>query len=340
MRTGDGMADARGEARGKLTALLSAPEATLGAVAGDAIAQDAVFDLSCPLDRLEGREAFIDEFVRPLRAAMPHVRRRDEIFIGGDNRRSEGGWWTASVTHYVGAHAAPLFGALPSGRLAYFRSGEFYEFADGKIVRGRIIFDLPDLMRQAGRSPFPNDLGAEILFPSPETHDGICPPPTPGEDSLTIVERMFAGLHAYDPKTYASVGQVGTDGTWDSDLMWYGPGGIGSSTRWEGFVTDHRQPFLDAFPDRKGGNHYCRISDGAYCAVSGWPSMTMTHRAPYLGMPTTGKALTLRVMDFYRCAGGRIMENWVLLDLGDLTRQMGGDIFESQREAGTIAAVR
>ena len=58
--------------------------------------------------------------------------------------------------------------------------------------------------------------------------------------------------------------------------------------------------------------------------------MTMTHAGPYLGLAPTGRPLTLRVMDFYRCAGGRIKENWVLLDYGDLYRQMGGDIFAAQ----------
>lgn len=54
--------------------------------------------------------------------------------------------------------------------------------------------------------------------------------------------------------------------------------------------------------------------------------MTMTHRGDYLGFVATNRALTLRVMDFYRCAGGRIAENWVLLDYVDLFRQMGHDI--------------
>ncbi|MEM9223729.1 MAG: ester cyclase [Pseudomonadota bacterium] len=325
------MDDPRAGIKNRLDALLNVPFGSLATAAQDAIAEDATFDLAFPLNRLQGRDAFVEDFIIPLRTALPHVRRRDEIFIGGHNTRADGGWWAASVTHYVGCHAGPFLGALPSGRLAYFRAGEFYEVADGKIVRARIIFDLPDLMRQAGHSPFPNDLGAEILFPSPETHDGVFPnSPVNGESALQTVERMFAGLHAYDPKTYASAGQIGEGGTWDDGLMWYGPGGIGSNTRWEGFVADHRRSFLDAFPDRAGGNHYCRISDGPYAAVSGWPSMTMTHSGPYLGLPETGKALTLRVMDFYRCAGGRIMENWVLLDLGDLYGQMGGDIFARQ----------
>ena len=105
-----------------------------------------------------------------------------------------------------------------------------------------------------------------------------------------------------------------------------------SNYRWSGFVKDHREPFLIAFPDRIGGNHYCRIGDGDYAAVGGWPSMTMTHKGDYLGVPATGKALTLRVMDFYRCAGGRIMENWVLLDYLDLFQQMGVDLLARAAE--------
>ncbi|WP_257884026.1 ester cyclase [Roseobacter insulae] len=137
---------------------------------------------------------------------------------------------------------------------------------------------------------------------------------------------MLGDLHVYDPETAGSHGQTGETGYWADDMLWYGPCGIGSNYRWDGFVNDHRRPFLAAFPDRKGGNHYCRIGDADYAAVSGWPSMTMTHQGSYLGIPPTGQALTLRVMDFYRCADGKIAENWVLLDYMDLMHQMGVDL--------------
>ncbi|MEM8850430.1 MAG: ester cyclase [Pseudomonadota bacterium] len=45
-----------------------------------------------------------------------------------------------------------------------------------------------------------------------------------------------------------------------------------------------------------------------------------------MGVPATDRALTLRVMDFYRCDRDRIAENWVLLDYVDLFAQMGRDI--------------
>ena len=57
--------------------------------------------------------------------------------------------------------------------------------------------------------------------------------------------------------------------------------------------------------------------------------MTMTHQGDYLGIAATNKAMTLRVMDFYRVADGKIMENWVLLDYGQLFAQMGFDIFDA-----------
>lgn len=309
---------------------MAADDTELTRIAQKFIAPDSVWDIAHPVHRLEGRDAIVEGFIKPLRAAVSHVRRRDEIFIGGQNIRHEGGQWIASLTHYVGTFENALFGLLPSSRLGFLRSGEFYRVDDGKITKARIIIDLPDLARQAGRDPFEEKLGTEILFPGPATHDGICPTTGDGTASLDIVEGMLGDLHVYDPDTGASKGQTGGDGRWHDDMLWYGPGGIGSNYRWDGFVKDHRAAFLHAFPDRKGGNHYCRIGDGNYAAVSGWPSMTMTHRGAYLGVPASGKALTLRVMDFYRCdfshRAGKIMENWVCLDYGDLFHQMGVDL--------------
>ncbi|MEM8550854.1 MAG: ester cyclase [Pseudomonadota bacterium] len=335
------MDDMRGRVRASLCALITTDEKGFRSALDAAFHKDVVVDMAYPVEQLVGREALAEAFLQPLRRAFDHARRRDELFLGGANTRADGGDWVASVTHYVGRHSRRFLGAPPSDKLAFLRSGEFWRVEDGKICEGKVIFDLPDLMRQAGASPFPSELGTEMLFPSPETHDGVCPEPSGGLDALNTVERMFAGLHRYDPVTFASIDQVGPTGTWTDNFMWYGPSGIGSNTGWDGFVRDHRASFLRAFPDRAGGNHYCRISDGAYAAVSGWPSMTMTHRDTYLGIPPTGRPLTLRVMDFYRCEGPRIAENWVLLDYGDLYRQMGGDIFApAQREVRELETVR
>ena len=309
--------------------LLTVSDEALEEIAATVLADDVIFDVAHPINQLVGRQAVLDGFYRPLRAALSQVRRRDEIFISATNRRDFGGEWISAVTHYVGNFQAPLCGVRPHDSLVFLRSGEFYQIADGKITLARLIPDFIDLMRQARRLPLTEMLGTEILFPGPATHDGVMPTIGDGEVSLDVVEGMLGDLHVFDPTNFESKSQTGDDGYWHDDMLWYGPCGIGSNYRWSGFVKDHRESFLKAFPDRKGGNHYCRIGQGNYAAVSGWPSMTMTHQGDYLGIAATNKAMTLRVMDFYRVADGKIMENWVLLDYGQLFAQMGFDIFDA-----------
>lgn len=328
--------DTRAQTAAALQDLLRCPEADLAHHAAAHLAPDIVWDVAYPVNRLVGIDAVLDGFFLPLRRALAHVHRRDELVIGGTNRRDYGGDWVVGFTHYVGNFTAPLFGLSPSSRLAFLRSGEFYRIENGRIAEAKLILDLIDLMRQSNRFPLPRILGTEMLYCGPATHDGVCPANRgAGAASLELVEAMLADLHVFDPETGISPGQVGKGGYWHEDMIWYGPGGIGTNFRWEGFVKDHRAPFLRAFPDRKGGNHYCRIGDGDFAAISGWPSMTATHLGDYLGVPATGKALTLRVMDFYRCAGPRIMENWVMLDYIDLFGQMGVDLIARSEEMET-----
>ncbi len=293
-------------------------------LAGDyrILADDVCYDCFAPIDQLHGKDAVINQFYEVLRQSFANLYRRDAIFMGGKNIRDEGGEWVASVTHYVGNFVQDFCGIAANNHLVFLRSGEFYRIEHGMITQVKMIIDLPNLMAQCGRNPFPTNLGTEITFPPPATQDGILPQSGDGKNSIRIMESMFANLSAFNPETFASENQTGENGSWHEKMMWYGPTGIGSNYMWQGFVQDHRESFLTAFPDRKGGNHYCRIGDGHYSAASGWPSMTMTFQGDYLGMKADNRPLTLRVMDFYRCDKRRICENWVHLDLVDLVRQM------------------
>jgi len=75
------------------------------------------------------------------------------------------------------------------------------------------------------------------------------------------------------------------------------------------------------------------FGDGPFAAVTGWPNMAQTHSADgWLGLPPTGKKVTLRSLDFWRVEAGKIRENWVLVDLLDVYRQLGLDVFARMRE--------
>ena len=315
-----------------LKTVVRVPDADLEEFAKRGVAQDSVWDVAHPVGRLTGIDQALDGLFRPLRHALSNIIRRNELFIGGRNARSNGGNWVASVAHYVGNFDFDLFGIEPTHSLVFLRSGEFYRIESEMIVDAKIIIDFPDLMMTAGRNPFPRSPGTEMLFPAPDSREGILPEdPVTGAESLAVVNSMQSNLHAYDPVTLESRKQTGENGCWHPDFLWFGPAGVGSSYRWEGFVKDHRKSFLTAFPDRKGGDHFCRIGDGNFVATGGWPSMTMTHMQPYLGVPETKRRLSLRAMDFYRCDEAKIIENWVFLDLCDLFLQMGVDLFERYR---------
>lgn len=287
-----------------------------------------------PLNEVAGVDAYLTRVWRPLVTALPDVERRDDIVIAG---RFKAGDWTAALGHLVGTFAAPWLEIPPTGRTLSIRYGEFLRYEGGRAVEAYTIYDLLDVFRQAGIRLTAPSLGAEERWAAPATHDGIVPEPAdPAETaaSTAAVDAMLQGLGAYDGRTLASMGQVRF---WAPAMMWYGPGGIGTTRGLKGFEDHHQIPFLEAFPDRRGGNHKCRMAEGAYVASTGWPSIHATHSGgSFMGLPPTGRRITMRVMDFWRREGDLLAENWVFIDLIDLLRQMGIDLLARFAVQGTV----
>lgn len=282
-----------------------------------------------PVDRLDGPDAVAAGFMAPLRAALPDLERRVDLFFGGhwDGHIDGGaGCWVTCTGHYLGTMRQPLFGIPATGEPVWLRFGEFYRVADGRIAEARVLLDLPDLARQAGRPVLPPATGRELLVPGPRHGGGVRLGPAEAAEtraSFDLVMAMIGGLGRYDRQSLQSMGM---GRFWHPDMMWYGPGGIGTSRAIAGFERHHQQPFLVALPDRKGGNHRARFADGPFVASTGWPSVRATHAGPYLGEPASGRPIGLRVMDWWRAEDGLLRENWVLLDLPDLFRQIGVDL--------------
>lgn len=324
--------EVRGQVFQSLVTLSNASKGDLKSQLAEMVTADTVWDCFHPVNQLTGVDEVLDGLILPIRAALGQAMRRDDIFIGGATWMGQGDW-IASLGHYVGNFNAPLFGVVPNGKLVFLRYGEYYRIVDGKIAEAKVIIDLPDLMRQVGALPIPHMLGTEMLFPAPASHDGVMPDAAERSDaSAQLVWDMLADLHVYDPDNFTSTGQTGKGGYWHEQMLWYGPAGIGSNHTYPGFDKFHRVSFLTAFPDRKGGNHFCRIGDGDFVASGGWPSMTMTHAGDYLGVPATHKKMSLRVMDLWRVQDGQIMENWVLLDYVQLFEFMGVDLIAKHQE--------
>ena len=48
-----------------------------------------------------------------------------------------------------------------------------------------------------------------------------------------------------------------------------------------------------------------------------------THRGAFLGVSPTGRRVTVAGTEFYRLAGGKIVERWAVVDTDGLLRQLG-----------------
>ncbi len=291
-------------------------------------AADATMHVCAPVGTLTGRDSITRHLWQPLIAAMPDLERRTDILLAGhfaDKTGNEGQWF-ASCGSLVGHFTQPLWGIAPTGRPIWLRTGWFDRAEGDRIVESYVIFDVARLLIDAGQWPLAPPLGT-AHWPAPLSQDGVAigaGDHAASRQSLALVEAMIGGLMRYDGRTLSSMRMVDF---WQPQFHWYGPGGIGSARGHADYERAHQGPFLAAFPDRVGGNHKCRIGDGAYVASTGWPSINATHSGDgWLGLPGTGKRITMKVMDFWRRDGDLLAENWVFIDMIDLLAQIGVDV--------------
>jgi hypothetical protein len=141
---------------------------------------------------------------------------------------------------------------------------------------------------------------------------------------------IFDGMQGFDGVDHDTMNM---DRFWTPAMMWYGPGGIGTTRGLDGFMKYHEIPFNEAWPDFKGGNHKARFGDGLYVASTGWPSIHGTYNGNgFMGLPPTPQAITMRVMDWWRREGDWLIENWIFVDFLDLFMQLGVDLMARARE--------
>ena len=294
---------------------------------------DCEIHLAYPFKDLTGPGELYERAYQPLIEAVPDLERRDYIVIAGPSVADSN--WVGCCGNYVGVFERPWLDIPPTFHPVVMRFHEFYRLEEGKVMEMQALWDIPQVMMQARAWPMTPSLGVEWVVPAPATQDGIVPSPRDEEQSarsLQLVQDMIAGL-----LRFAEGGHEGMnmEAYWHPKMTWYGPAGIGTNRRLSGFRNWHQVPWLKAMPDRgivESVNHYY-FSDGPYVAVTAWPGMkcTITHDG-LLGIPPTGKELTMCSLDFWRCENGTLRENWVLVDILDVYNQLGVDVFSRMRE--------
>lgn len=309
-------------------------------------APDCEWRGSYPLNEMVGQDAIYETAWQPLKKSFPDLERRDLIFMAGSY---EGRDYIATVGHYCGNFEQDWLTIPASGRPTYIRYGEIHQIKDGQIVQSNCLWDVLDVMRQAGFWPMPPSSGEEGRWAGPITGDGIRF--TPGDKDLsaasleqTLLMQKSLGDNN-GPEHFTREGLINMEQKkyWHPKMMWYGPSGIGTTRSLPGFVDYHQLPFRLAFPNRMSSSlwdghedlmkelnagHYIRVGDGSLSVTGGWPSVVSPHDGEFLGSGATGKLLQMRVMDFYHHHEGLIRENWVPIDIIFLMKQMGVDVFQ------------
>jgi predicted ester cyclase len=300
-----------------------------------ACAPDAVFRLAFPFETHVGIDAYLDTVYAQLLRAMPDMERRDYIVMAGPT--SDGADWVGCGGSYTGTFVAPWLDIPPTGHIAHMRFHEFYRIVDGKIAEMQALWDIPELMMQAGAWPMMPALGREWHVPGPATCDGLVPGPydaAEGRATCDLIIDMLEHMKRHPSRGGPEVMEM--ERFWHPNMMWYGPAGIGSGRGIAGFRNWHQIPFLNAMPDR--GTYVDEINyhffgDRAYAAVTGWPDMYQTiSNGGWLGLPPTHKKIEMRSLDFWRLEHGKIRENWVLVDMLHMYDQLGVDVLGRMRE--------
>lgn len=339
--------------RDHMERIVSAGPENVNHALGTAYLEDAEWRGSHPLNEMIGPEPMAKTVWVPLLSSFPDLERRDEILVGGRylDRHGETKDLVACMGHYVGTFKKDWLDIPATGQPMFIRYGEVHHISNGKIVRSSCLWDVLDVIRQAGFWPLAPSWGTEGRWSGPITNDGTSFVEWDMDQGLGSIAQTLA-MH----KTLAEYNDHSRQGRtglinmpqkhhWHEKMMWYGPSGIGTTRGLEGFVDFHQLPFRLVWPGRSGGQslidaggksdagHYIQIGDGPYSVTGGWPSVVAHHTGGGLfGSGPTDRQIGMRVMDFYLHHEGKIRENWVPIDVIHILLQMDVDVMQRLRD--------
>ncbi len=293
-----------------------------------------------PFGELYGPDALAAAYLVPLKRAIPDLTRQTHICMAGvSNGRQDGSGdgavWVAATGYLKGRAVADFLGIPAASHPLRLRWGEFLRLDNGVIVQSQFLLDFVDWFEQVGRPVLPRPKGVPSVFPAPTAYDGLLHSRQNDDKSLETLDFardfIFGGLNGFNQTDLASMGMARF---FHPNLKWYGPGGIGGCLSLQEFEDLHQRPWLVAFPDRQVQDLDCLIAEDRMVAASGFPCVLATHTGPYLDKSATGARIAFNGIDFWLKTEGQFTENWVFVDMIDLFRQFGTDLFARMRDYG------
>lgn len=289
-----------------------------------------------PFYEKHSAEDVIETFWKPLRTSFSPIQRREDMFFAGDND-CDGGetQWVVSVGNLLGLFDTDWLGIPPTGKMVFLRYAEFHRVEGDKIAETALFCDVVSVMDQAGHYPLPEMTGASFLYPGPRTHDGLLldkQDPEEAQKTLKVLNQMINDLDEINKSGEDKCPPELLARTWNEDMIWYGPTGIGASYTIKRYQKQHQYPFRENLTDKVFNGHIARFAEGNYCGFFGWPNLSNKNNGGFLGLPKSDVKAEMRIVDIYRREGDKLAENWVYIDILYYLYQQGLDVLGRMRD--------
>lgn len=139
------------------------------------------------------------------------------------------------------------------------------------------------------------------------------------EDTRAVIEGMVDGLNDH---RITDIGEFFSEG-----FRWMGNTGCGNKEGLREFQDNWQKPFQAAFHDKVCVDE-ARLYMGEWAAAFG--RQEVTHGGEFMGIPASGKRITVRYMDFWKVVDGKIVDNYVMVDFPHVMAQLGVDVFNGK----------
>ncbi|MEM7295254.1 MAG: ester cyclase [Pseudomonadota bacterium] len=138
-------------------------------------------------------------------------------------------------------------------------------------------------------------------------------------ETRQVIEGMVDGLNDH---RISDIGEFFAEG-----FRWMGNRGCGTKEGLRTFQEGWQRPFQAAFHNKVCIDE-ARLYMGEWAAAFG--RQEAVHGGEFMGIPATGKKVTIRYMDFWKVVDGKIVDNYVMVDFPDVLAQLGVDVFDGQ----------
>lgn len=189
------------------------------------------------------------------------------------------------------------------------------------------------MFQQAGYHVLPKQALPSQGYYAPYAMDGLTAPLS----SMYTPEDAAAAQKVWEASLAADYDQHSLEANfWADNMMWYGPGGVGTAKSRQEYVNHWLKPLFAAFSDieRKTDVVVC---EGPYCGAHFY--LWGTHTGEWLGEKATGKRVPIRCGAHAHVMDGKIVEGWLIIDVPRAFNAMGVDFYARARAIAEKAAL-